>query len=499
MKEKLSLTLPVYESEANFLAELEKKHGRVRIIKKSLDARSKSDIKWVYTLETDEPEKKKEPKRVTRTPKRVLIAGAGPAGLFCAERLIARGIVPVIVERGKNVDARRRDIELFFKTGILDKNSNIQFGEGGAGTFSDGKLNTQTKNPLNESVVETFVRYGAPEEIAYLQKPHIGSDRLPGVVKNMREHIIDCGGEVLFETALTGIETENGEIKAVLLTGDRRYEVSELVLAIGHSARDSFSMLHRSGVMLAQKDFAIGLRIEHPQTAIGRAQYGKSFALLPPADYKLVSHVTERAAFTFCMCPGGVVVPAASEEGCVVVNGMSEYARDGENANSALVSQVRRADFGSEHPLAGIEYQRELERKAFYLGGGGYKAPAQRVGDYLKRRASTDFCRVTPSYARGVTPAELSELLPSCLDDAIRKAIPDMAKRLKGFDSADAVLTGVETRTSSPVRILRDESKQSVTVKGIYPAGEGAGYAGGITSSATDGIAVADAIAEKYC
>lgn len=498
MSEKLTLSLPVTSGEAEFLCKLEARYGKVRVVKKSLDARSKQDIKWIYSIETGEPMPEAELERVNSQPKCVLIAGAGPAGLFCAERLVRRGIKPILVERGACVDERKRDVEAFLTGGKLNESSNIQFGEGGAGTFSDGKLNTQTKNPLNKSVFSTFVRYGAPTEIAYLQKPHIGSDKLSGVVKNMRNFIIENGGKVLFNTALTGIKTENGGVKSVTLSDGSEIEVSELVLAIGHSARDTFKMLYDLGFAMEQKDFAVGFRIEHPQEEIGKSQYGKAFRLLPPADYKLVSHASERAVFTFCMCPGGVVIPAASEEGGVVVNGMSEYARDKTNANSAIVAQVKKEDFCSEHPLAGVEYQRKLERSAFKLGGGEYKAPAQRVGDYLKRRASTAFTSVTPSYARGVTPVDLSGLLPEKLDEAIRNALPDMAKRLKGFDSADAVLTGVESRTSSPVRILRDESRQSISVKGVYPAGEGAGYAGGITSSAVDGVAIADVIAAKY-
>ncbi len=498
MSERETFSLPITESEDAFLHRISERYGEVRIVKKSLDARRKNDIKWIYTIERGKGEVEPPSFSVARSPKQVVIVGSGPAGLFCAERLVRHGIKPIIVERGKSVDERANDIGFFKKTGILNKDSNIQFGEGGAGTFSDGKLNTQTKNPLNKSVFSTFVRYGAPKEIEYLQKPHIGSDNLVSVVKNMRTFIESKGGRFCFSTALTDIKVDGGEIKSVTLSNGEEIEVSEVVLAIGHSARDTFNMLFSRGVYMESKDFAVGFRIEHLQNEIGRAQYGKAYKSLPPADYKLISHASKRAVFTFCMCPGGEVMPSASEDGGVVVNGMSEYARDKTNANSALIAQVKREDFGSEHPLSGIYFQRELERKAFSLGGGGYRAPSQRVGDYLKGKATAEFTFVKPSYAIGVEKTDLTGLLPQSLDEAIKLAIPDMGKRLYGFDSEHAVLTGVESRTSSPVRIVRDENKQSVTVKGLYPTGEGAGYSGGITSSAVDGIAVALEIVNKY-
>ena len=499
MSERLTFCVPITESEQGFLAGVRRDYGDIKIVKKSLDARKKGDIKWVYTIDAGETKSEEEPFfKAKNPPQTVVIVGSGPAGLFCAERLIRHGIKPIILERGKSVTERKKDIEFFIKTGILKSESNIQFGEGGAGTFSDGKLNTQTKNPLNKSVFSTFVKYGAPKEIEYLQKPHIGSDNLITVVKNMRNFIEENGGKIMFSTALSDLEIENGEISAVITSSGQKIETNDLVLAIGHSARDTFEMLYRKGIAIEQKDFAVGFRIEHLQEEIGKAQYGKDYPLLPPADYKLVSHASERSVFTFCMCPGGEVMPATSEEGGVVVNGMSEYARNKTNANSAVIAQVKKEDFKSDYPLAGILFQRELERKAYALGGGEYHAPVQRVGDYLKRRETQKFTSVIPSYARGVTAVDLSALLPKNLDEAIRKALPDMAKRLKGFDSEDAVLTGVESRTSSPVRIVRDENKQSVTVKGVYPAGEGAGYAGGITSSAVDGISVAEIIASKY-
>ncbi len=500
-----NLKLNIREGERELRRLVEKKLGGraayFRIVKKSLDARKKEDIRWVYTVECAKQEVKPLPKtwkKVKRQPEQVLIVGSGPAGLFCAVQLIRRGIRPIVVERGRCVEERKKDIDAFSLTRTLDPESNVQFGEGGAGTFSDGKLNTQTNGAYNREVVETFVQFGAPEDILYLAKPHIGSDNLALVVRNMREYIRANGGEVLFSTKLTDIRTEGDVVTAAVLSNGRTIETSELILALGHSARDTFEMLYRRGVALEQKEFAVGFRIEHLQKNIGLAQYGKDYSLLPAADYKLVSHTNERAAFTFCMCPGGFVMPAASEEGGVVVNGMSCYKRDGVNANSALVAQVKREDFAGEHPLAGIEFQRGLERKAFLLGGSSYRAPVQLVGDFLRNRASSRFGEVIPSYAAGTSFANLRECLPDALTRSIAEAIPDMGRRLRGFDCPDAVFTGVESRTSSPVRIVRGEGYESVRFHGLYPIGEGAGYAGGITSAAADGLRCADLIADKY-
>jgi uncharacterized FAD-dependent dehydrogenase len=342
-------------------------------------------------------------------------------------------------------------------------------------------------------VLETFVRFGAPEEILFLSKPHIGSDNLKRVVKNMREYIRSKGGQVLFNTRLEDILLQDGKVKEVAANG-KKIPVSAVVLAIGHSARDTFEMLLRRGVAMRQKDFAVGVRIEHLQSKIGFAQYGKAYAKLPAADYKLVSHASERAAFTFCMCPGGFVMPSASEEGGVVTNGMSNYARDGQNANSALIAQVTRADFGSDSPLAGVRFQRKIEQAAYMVGGKSYAAPVQRLGDFLQDKTSNYFGEVLPTYAAGTVFADLRAVLPAPVIDALKKGALDMDRRLKGFANPDALLTAAETRTSSPVRIERADTLQSIGVQGLFPCGEGAGYAGGITSSAVDGLRVAEAV-----
>ena len=484
------------------------KVGYFAIKKKSLDARDKGNIRFVYTIEFSKEAQRKEPRvfeRVKAQPEKpVLVVGSGPAGLFCAIRLLDHGILPIVVERGGTVEEREKRIDAFVQYKTLDTNTNVQFGEGGAGTFSDGKLNTQTHSPLNREVLEIFVRFGAPEEILWLAKPHIGSDRLKTVVKNMRQYIIEQGGKVLFNTRLEEIFVRNGRVEEVSIrtmnkdmvcpNGAEDLEkvpVSAVVLAIGHSARDTFEMLYKKGVPMRQKDFAVGVRIEHLQSSVGFAQYGKAYASLPAADYKLVSHASDRAVFTFCMCPGGLVMPAASEEGGVVVNGMSNYARNERNANSALIAQVTRADFADDSPLAGVEFQRKLERAAFESVGGTYAAPVQLVGDFLQDKVSNRFGDITPTYGAGTAFADLRTVLPMPVVGALKSAIVDMDRKLKGFACPDAVLTAVESRTSSPLRIERDETMQSIGVQGLYPCGEGAGYAGGITSSAADGLRVA--------
>lgn len=504
--------LGVKQDERELLRIAEKnlraKPAYFRILKKSLDARDKNNIRYIYSIEFSaeaerEPERKFPVLPENKQPvKPVLVVGGGPAGLFCALRLLSHGIRPIVVERGPDVAERERKIRALSENGILDPEANVQFGEGGAGTFSDGKLNTGTHGAFNREVLETFAAFGAPEEILWLNKPHIGSDRLKGVVKNMREYIIEHGGRVSFKTKLTDIVVRDGRVTAVKLSAEKSgleecTEVSALVLALGHSARDTFEMLLSRGVRLIAKDFAVGARIEHLQSEIGLAQYGKSFSFLPTADYKLVSHASDRAAFTFCMCPGGYVMPAASEEGGVVTNGMSNYARDGKNANSALIVQVTRADFG-EKPLSGVEFQRRLERAAFSAGGGSYRAPVQLVGDFLRDRESSSFGSVKPTYAAGTEFSDLRSVLPECVIQTMKVALSDMDRRLKGFASPDALLTAVESRTSSPVRIERGEDMQSVSVEGIYPCGEGAGYAGGITSSAADGFRIAEAIFSEF-
>ena len=456
-----------------------------------------------YSIEfsLDELPRKEE---IARVPEKnlpsdpIVIVGAGPCGLSCAVRLIDYGIKPIVAERGDAVDDRIKKTELFAKEKILDEDSNIQFGEGGAGTFSDGKLNTQTHSGYNKQVFDTFIKFGAPEEIAYLNKPHIGSDKLRGVVKNMRAYIENNGGKVLFRTKLVDISAANGRINSVTLENNgKKTKISPyaLVLAVGHSARDTFYMLKNKGVNMRAKDFAVGLRIEHLQKNIGFSQYGKKYPLLPAADYKLVSHAGERACFSFCMCPGGFVMPAASEANSLVTNGMSNYARSGLNANSALIVPVTSADFHSDDPLSGVEFQRDLERKAFIAGGADYNAPVQLVGDFLTNKKSTAFGLVQPTYP-GTRFAEMNKILPAPIISSVALAIKDMDKKLRGFADKNAVLTAVESRTSSPVRIERQENLTSPFASNLYPCGEGAGYSGGITSSSADGLRIADEIAK---
>ena len=499
--DNVKLNLLQKEDELYLLAtrKLGKKPSYFRILKKSLDARKKNDIHYVYTIEfsADNQPTKKPLERIKENNKKIFIVGSGPAGLFCAIRLIDRGFAPIIIERGQSVEERMESVNVFSNGGALNLQSNVQFGEGGAGTFSDGKLNTQTHNGYNAEVLQIFERFGAPKEILYLNKPHIGSDKLREVLLNIRKYILSNGGEFRFSTLFDGID---GKVCYFtdMLNNIRYSETPDiLVLAIGHSARDTFQLLRDNGVALERRDFAVGVRIEHLQSDVGYSQYGKAYDKLPPADYKLVSHAGDRTAFTFCMCPGGYVMPATSEFGGVVTNGMSNYARDGENANSALLVQIDGKDFGSEDLFAGVEFQREVEKHAFTMTSN-YKAPVQLIGDFLKGKTSSSFKAVKPTYSRGVEFVNLRDILPRAVTETLTVAIPDMAKRLKCFDSADGILTGVETRFSSPIRILRNDYGQSVTHSSIYPCGEGSGYSGGITSSASDGIRTADKIYNKY-
>ena len=450
------------------------------------------------------------PPRVAKSPaQRPVVVGAGCAGLFCALALASAGLDPILVERGDDASRRGEAVRRFNETGELDCESNIQFGAGGAGTFSDGKLTTGTKSALHRLVLDTFVEAGAAPEIAWDAKPHIGSDVLPGVVDHICARICELGGEIRFRTRLVGIDMAGGttspRVEAVSLERrepsgllvEERLRTDALVLACGHSARDVFELLRDLGVALDRKTFAMGVRIEHLQADIDRAQYGPSAGhpALGAAPYKLVAHLPSgRSAYSFCMCPGGYVVAAASEEGGVVTNGMSLAARAGVNANSGLLANVLPSDLPGDDPLAGIELQRQCERAAFEMGGGGYVAPAQLVGDFLRREASSAAGRVRPTYPRGVAWGEVDGCLPPYVAETLREAIPVMSRHLRGFDDAEAVLTGVESRSSSPVRVTRGEGFQSVSHAGLFPAGEGAGYAGGIMSAATDGLRVADAV-----
>ena len=473
--------------------------GEIRYVKKSLDARKKNDVHYLCTVEVAKKGERlpkierKLPEKVVWDRDPVAIAGAGPCGLFAALRLAEAGVPVLLFERGEDVDARKKTNERFLSTRVLDEESNVQFGEGGAGTFSDGKLTTQIKSPYVTEILQTFVGFGAPEEILWEHKPHVGSDRLPAVVKGIRSRIDSLGGKVFFRTKVEDFSVTNGSVTGIL-AGGKKYDVSALVLAVGHSARDTFYKMYEKKVAMCQKPFAVGFRVEHPQSLVSAAQYGEAAELLPPADYKLTASASGRGVYTFCMCPGGTVVAAASETGLLAVNGMSDYARDGENANSALLAQVTAKDFGGEGVFDGLAYQRKLERAAFLLGGGDYTAPAMRMEDFLAGRETKGFGSVKPTYPLGVKGCDLASLIGEEIAGAIREGALAMDRRLKGFAFPDAVLTGVETRTSSPVRILRGEDLQSVSFAGLYPAGEGAGYAGGIVSAAADGLKVADRI-----
>ena len=492
----------------------------VSIFKRSIDARRKNNVHFLMTLDvllnTDEKKviaKSKnnnvslaenyeyilpKSKKMKSNP---IIVGAGPAGLFSALILAQSGANPIIIERGKDIDNRKKDIDNFFTNRILNINSNIQFGEGGAGTFSDGKLTTGTKNPRAKKVIQEFIRFGAPKEIAYNSKPHIGTDKLPQTIKNMRKEIINLGGKFLFDTTLIDLNIKNNKLVSITTESNNKISTINtdyLILAIGHSSRDTYNLLYNKKIMMQQKPFSVGVRIEHLREKIDKTQYGEfaNKGKLGASDYKLSAHLKNgRSAYTFCMCPGGTVVAAASEENTVVTNGMSEFARDNINSNSALLVGVTPDDFKSEHILSGIEYQRILEKQAFILGGGNYSAPTQRLEDFIKNKKSTHFGEVLPTYKPSTTFANLNEILPDYVSSTISNSVNLLNNKLSGFSHPDSLLTGLETRSSAPVRILRDTiTLQSLSVSGLYPCGEGAGYAGGIMSAAVDGIKCAEAI-----
>ncbi len=509
----------LYDKAAKILKINKKYISSLKISKMSIDARKKEDVHFTYsvdvTISLDENQllsncrspkvsKAEEYKYILPDNNRSskyhpVVVGFGPAGMFAGLILATSGLEPIILERGADIDSRKKEVERFFKTREFNEVTNIQFGEGGAGTFSDGKLNTGIKSPYIKKVLEELCEAGAPEEILFSSKPHIGTDKLGDVVKNIRKKIESLGGEVRHLCKLEDIIAYNGFIQGITYSKDGiKYDMETdcVILAIGHSARDTVEMLYSNGIEIVQKAFSVGARIEHPQKLINISQYGK-FADNPrlgAADYKLSCHsLHERGAYTFCMCPGGTVVPAVGEKNSMTVNGMSTYARDGENANSALLVGIEPKDFPDANPLSGMYFQREIEQKAFIMGGSNYRAPAQLVGDFLKGIKSSSIGCVNPSCPTGVELTNLEEVLPEHVTDVMKDAIVQMDNKLKGFNMYDAVLTAPETRSSSAIRIMRDDLLQC-KIRGVYPCGEGAGWAGGIVSSAVDGIKCAHAV-----
>lgn len=492
------------------------------VVRLSVDARKKPNVVKVCTVNFEAADEKNllkrhrflkqvepEPERSVATPNgialahRPVVVGSGPSGIFAAYVLAEQGYRPLIIERGEPIEQRVKSVTTFWETGHLDPESNVQFGEGGAGTFSDGKLTTRIKDRRIGKVLETFVRHGARPEILYLNKPHIGTDILRRVMIDMRLRIREMGGEFRFNTRLTGLRIDAGCLSGIEINGREIIPADVAVLGIGNAARDTFGILHDLGVRMEAKPFAVGFRIEHPQAMIDAVQYGRAEIArhLGAADYHLTHRAENgRSVYTFCMCPGGQVIAGASEPGHLVVNGMSEFARNRPNANSAVIVGVSPEDFPSSHPLAGMEFQRAIEAKAFEMGGGDYFAPVQSVGGFLSGQIDQmPYREVQPSHRPGVRPGDLGALYPEPITEALREAVVAFGRKLEGFDISQAILTGVETRSSSPVRIVRDEeTRESVTVRGLYPVGEGAGYAGGITSSAVDGVRTAEVVIDNY-
>ncbi len=520
----IKVSLDTDLSDLRTICEKKLKISRDRIIsvslgKKSVDARKKSDVHFLISLDIKAKGEEKLLKTLKNAVKyekqeyklpnadalkyRPVIVGFGPAGMFAALVLAMAGAKPIVLERGGDVDTRCKAVEEFQSGGKLNPECNVQFGEGGAGTFSDGKLNTGIKDRRIGWIFERLVEFGAPEEILYLAKPHIGTDKLRGAVKALRERVISLGGEVIFNARFCGFEAEKCALTAVRyehLGETKTITTDSLILATGHSARDVFELLYNKNIDLSQKAFSVGVRAEHLRTDIDKAMYGEfaGHPALKAADYKLAVHLPNgRALYTFCMCPGGYVVAASSEEGRLAVNGMSCFARDAENSNSALLVNVGPEDYGSDHPLAGMYFQRELEEKAFRAGGSDYHAPAAVLRDFMDGRVSEKFGRVKPSYRPSVKFAAPEEYLPDFVCESLKLGIKEMGKKIKGFDDGDTLLTGIESRSSSPVRINRGEDMQSLSLKGLYPCGEGAGYAGGIVSAAVDGMKCAEAVCER--
>ena len=492
--------------------------NKFSIMKQSVDARNKNEIFYVYEINVDVKNQEKVLKKLTigdvsiardltykfeksgemKLSSPPVIVGSGPAGLFCAYILAENGYNPIVVERGEDMDSRIKTVNEFWETGKLNKNSNVQFGEGGAGTFSDGKLNTLVKDDGNRcrKILETFVKFGAPDEILYSQKPHIGTDVLSSVIKNMREEIKKMGGTFLYNSCMTDLVIEENKIKGIKINGEKTINCDAVILAIGHSARDTFEMIYNHNIEMSAKPFAVGIRVQHRQDMINLSQYGEKYKnALPNATYKLTYKSTDgRGVYSFCMCPGGYVVNASSEEGRLAINGMSYNDRNGENANSAIIVTVTPDDFGSG-ALDGVEFQRSLEEKAYKIGNGNI--PTQTLADFKSGEITTKFGKVSPAFKGNYTFADLNKILPQKVIEALKESFGFFGRKIKGFDNDDTLLSAIESRTSSPVKIFRNEEGEA-NILGLYPCGEGAGYAGGITSAAMDGIKIAEKIGKKY-